>query len=83
MFVMRRATRARAYVNACPHIGLTLNISPDRFTTSDTNHIVCANHGALFDFDDGYCVHGPCVDENLQGVPLTIEGDIIYIGDFV
>lgn len=76
MFLVRRGTDVRGYVNSCPHQHIPLNFFPDRFMSQDHELIQCANHGALFELDDGECVAGPCVGESLQPVPLTVrEGD--------
>jgi nitrite reductase/ring-hydroxylating ferredoxin subunit len=44
-------------------------------------YIQCATHGALFRFEDGLCLAGPCPGKHLQSVPLNLVGDKIYITD--
>lgn len=80
MFVVRRGDRVWGYVNTCPHQHIPLNYFPDRFVSADKQFVLCANHGALFNFDDGQCVAGPCVGESLQQVPLTVRDGTVIIG---
>jgi nitrite reductase/ring-hydroxylating ferredoxin subunit len=80
MFVVRRGDDVWGYVNACPHQHIPLNYFPDRFVSQDEQFIQCANHGALFNFDDGYCVSGPCAGQTLQPVPLTVRNGTLEIG---
>ena len=68
-----------AYENRCPHTGVTLNWQPDQFFDIDNHFVQCSTHGALFRFDDGYCVRGPCAGAKLNNLPLKIEGDAIYV----
>ena len=80
MFVVRRGNSVWGYVNTCPHRHIPLNYFPDRFVSADKQFILCSNHGALFNFDDGNCIAGPCVGEVLQQVPITIRDDVVTIG---
>jgi len=45
----------------------------------DRKFILCANHGAIFNFDDGYCVSGPCAAQSLESVPLVVAGETVHI----
>ncbi len=67
-----------AYMNRCPHVGLTLDWVDNRFFTVDSCYLICANHGAVFEPSTGECVWGPCVGASLEGVPLDIEGEKIF-----
>jgi nitrite reductase/ring-hydroxylating ferredoxin subunit len=79
MFVVRKGGRVFAYVNACPHLGATLDTFPDQFLTSDKELIICSFHGAQFLIEDGYCVVGPCERKHLQSIPLSIENSEIKL----
>lgn len=79
LFAVRQAERVFVYVNACPHIGLPLNWNPDRFLTEDGSRIICANHGAEFAIDDGFCLTGPCRGAWLERVPVTISDGLIQV----
>jgi nitrite reductase/ring-hydroxylating ferredoxin subunit len=80
MFIVRRGERVWGYVNTCPHQHIPLNYFPDRFVSEDKQSILCANHGALFNFDDGLCVAGPCVGRSLQQVPIAVRDGVVSIG---
>ncbi len=70
------------YVNACPHLGSSLDWGPDRFLTADGAHVVCATHGALFGIADGVCLRGPCVGDQLEPVPAQIvDGRVLVPAD--
>jgi nitrite reductase/ring-hydroxylating ferredoxin subunit len=67
-----------AYMNRCPHTGITLDWVNNQFFSSDTRYLMCATHGAVFEPPNGECVWGPCFGLSLQCVPLEIEGEQIY-----
>jgi nitrite reductase/ring-hydroxylating ferredoxin subunit len=70
--------RYYAYVNRCPHIGISLDWIDNQFFTRDQRYLMCANHGAVFEPPTGECVWGPCVGTALQDLALEIEGDKIF-----
>ena len=67
-----------AYVNRCPHVGLSLDWVDNQFFTVDGRHLICANHGATFEPASGECIWGPCVGASLHSVPLEIDGQRIF-----
>ncbi len=79
LFAVRRGPAASVYVNACPHLGTSLDWAPDRFLTADGALIVCATHGALFGIEGGVCVHGPCIGDRLEAVPVRIVDGVILV----
>ncbi|MBU6498309.1 MAG: Rieske 2Fe-2S domain-containing protein [Rhodospirillales bacterium] len=79
LFAVRQAGGVRVYVNACPHLGVSLDWAPDRFLTADGQHIVCSTHGALFRPDDGACIHGPCMGAALEAVLIHIIDEIVFV----
>ncbi len=81
IFVVRRGGEVRAYENACPHTGATLDWVPDQFLSYDRTHILCATHGALFRVGDGFCIHGPCAGKSLVSVAIRLQGDDILLVD--
>jgi nitrite reductase/ring-hydroxylating ferredoxin subunit len=81
LFAVRQGERVFVYVNSCPHIGLPLNWNPDKFLAADGSRIICANHGAEFMIDDGFCLSGPCRGAWLERVPVTIEDGLIQVPD--
>lgn len=67
-----------AYVNRCPHTGITLDWVNNQFFSVDQRYLMCATHGAVFEPPTGECIWGPCVGLSLQSVPIEIENGRIY-----
>jgi nitrite reductase/ring-hydroxylating ferredoxin subunit len=67
-----------AYLNRCPHIGISLDWVDNQFFTVDGRYLMCANHGAVFEPPTGECVWGPCVGTALQKLEVEIEGEKIF-----
>jgi nitrite reductase/ring-hydroxylating ferredoxin subunit len=67
-----------AYMNRCPHTGITLDWVNNQFFSSDNRYLMCATHGAVFEPPTGECVWGPCFGLSLQHVPIEIEAGQIY-----
>jgi nitrite reductase/ring-hydroxylating ferredoxin subunit len=81
LFAVRRGADAYVYINACPHVGVALDWTPDDFLTADRTLIVCSTHGALFAIETGHCVQGPCKGDKLESVAATIEDGWILVPD--
>ncbi len=79
LFAVRRGDQLRVYVNSCPHIGIQLDWSPDRFLNAAGERILCAMHGAEFNIDDGLCVIGPCYGDRLEAVMIEIKDGILHV----
>ena len=67
-----------AYINRCPHTGITLDWVNNQFFSSDGRYLMCATHGAVFEPPSGECIWGPCLGLSLQSVPIEIEEGRIY-----
>ena len=67
-----------AYLNRCPHVGISLDWVDNQFFTVDRRYLMCANHGAVFEPPTGECVWGPCVGAVLQRLELKIEDEKIF-----
>jgi nitrite reductase/ring-hydroxylating ferredoxin subunit len=67
-----------AYINRCPHTGITLDWVNNQFFSSDQRYLMCATHSAVFEPPTGECIWGPCVGLSLQSVPIEIEEGRIY-----
>ena len=67
-----------AYVNRCPHIGISLDWADNQFFSIDQRYLMCANHGAVFEPPTGECVWGPCVGAALQKLDVEIEGEKVF-----
>lgn len=79
LFAIRRGDHVFAYVNTCPHVGVSLDWAPDQFLTRDGAQIVCSTHGALFDIETGRCTDGPCRGDRLESVPVTLQDGLILV----
>jgi nitrite reductase/ring-hydroxylating ferredoxin subunit len=77
--VVRKDGQVHGYVNACPHQWVALNDQPDRFTTFDHEWIVCATHGAVFRYEDGFCEDGPCAGKSLEAVPVQVVDGVVRV----
>jgi nitrite reductase/ring-hydroxylating ferredoxin subunit len=79
LFAIRKAGEVFVYVNSCPHLGVSLDWTPERFLSADGHRIVCSNHGAEFRIEDGWCVRGPCAGDQLEAVPVQIRDGLILV----
>lgn len=79
VFIVRNGQQVFAYLNSCPHTGGPLDWVPDQFLSLDRKYIQCATHDALFRFNDGCCVAGPCTGDRLKSVPVAIDAGEIVI----
>lgn len=75
--VVATADGPRAYLNACPHTGVTLETFPDRFLNAGRSELICSMHGARFLVGDGLCVSGPCLGRSLARVAIVLDGDAV------
>ena len=68
-----------AYLNRCPHVGLSLDWVDNQFLSADGRYLMCANHGATFEPATGECIWGPCAGASLQSLPVEMEGEKIFV----
>ena len=83
IFVVRQGEDIHAYVNWCPHNQVLIDQIPGQFFNGDKTMLRCSKHDALFQINDGLCVEGPCVGENLQALRSHVENGVIYLEDGV
>jgi len=75
--VLRRGQKAWAYVNRCPHFSVCLDYEPGQVLTYDGEVLMCAHHSALFRFEDGHCIEGPCAGASLTPVAIrVVDGQV-------
>jgi naringenin degradation protein FdeD len=79
IFAVRQDRCIYIYRNTCPHAGLELNWTPDRFLDRDREYILCSSHGALFNIASGFCIAGPCAGSELTRVDFEIIENRIYL----
>lgn len=78
VLIYRRGESVRAWHNVCPHAGRRLDWAPGRFLR-DGPHLVCAQHGAVFELDGGVCVSGPCRGQALAALAVAIRDGEVWV----
>ncbi len=78
-FVIHKNAKYFAYVNSCPHTNINLEWMPDQFLDINNELIRCSLHGAKFQIEDGYCIFGPCLGQQLKPLEIRIEGDDLQL----
>ena len=78
-----------AWANACLHQPLPLDVAHDpEWVSADVRaapmdekrvHLLCHSHGAIYRTTDGYCVSGPCIEQNLVRFAVALEGERIAV----
>lgn len=81
ILVARRGDRVFGYRNACPHVGVPLEMDADDFMSVDGRYLQCSTHGAMFQVEDGMCIVGPCAGRPLRAVPVSVVDGIVSVGD--
>ena len=79
--VIQKDSQFYVYKNRCPHIGINLEYQPNRFLDKEEQYIQCANHGALFEIETGYCVAGPCSGKSLIAVAFQHTNNTILVSE--
>jgi nitrite reductase/ring-hydroxylating ferredoxin subunit len=79
LFAVRRGGQVYAYLNRCPHRGITLEWQKDRFLDDSGSLIRCSTHGALFLIESGECVAGPCEGQSLQALECREDAHGVWI----
>lgn len=84
VFIVRQGLQVFGYLNSCPHTGGPIDWLPNQFLNLDKSYIQCATHNALFRFNDGHCIAGPCAGDWLTPVPVLVDAGAIVVvhGDF-
>jgi nitrite reductase/ring-hydroxylating ferredoxin subunit len=69
-----------AWLNYCQHF---THISLDKGSGAPMRdgELVCANHGAYFEADTGYCTFGPCEGAYLNELAVTVDDGDVYLTD--
>ena len=77
IFVVHKDARFHAFINRCPHTGINLEWQEDRFLDIDHAFIQCATHDALFEIENGRCIHGPCAGESLSVIVIEVVDNML------
>ncbi|CAB3785646.1 hypothetical protein LMG28688_02081 [Paraburkholderia caffeinitolerans] len=78
--VVRRGASVWAYVNRCPHFSVRLDFEPGEVCTYRSKVLMCAHHSALFAFENGHCIEGPCEGAALTPVAVRVVGADVWSG---
>jgi nitrite reductase/ring-hydroxylating ferredoxin subunit len=73
VIVVRRGARVWAYANRCPHFSVPLDFEPGEVFCYRAQVLMCAHHSALFRFEDGHCIEGPCEGAHLDAVKVEVD----------
>jgi nitrite reductase/ring-hydroxylating ferredoxin subunit len=79
IFAVRKGADYLVYLNFCPHAGALLDHIQGKFFNSDGTLLRCGMHGAVFRIEDGECVDGICVGEQLTRLPSETKEDGLYL----
>jgi nitrite reductase/ring-hydroxylating ferredoxin subunit len=79
LVLVRFGDEFRAYANVCPHFGVSLDVGQGIKTFR--RHVMCVNHYAVFRFEDGACVEGPCLGATLDAIPTVVRHGRVGIED--
>ncbi|MCY1350187.1 Rieske [2Fe-2S] domain protein [compost metagenome] len=74
LVAVRKGEQVWVYRNCCPHFSVGLDFQPGVFCTYRGQVLMCAHHSALFRFEDGQCIDGPCKGARLEAVPVRMQG---------
>jgi len=73
LILVRRGGKVWAYRNRCPHFSVGLDAQPGVIHTYGGEVMMCAHHSAMFRFEDGLCIDGPCQGHRLDAVAVQID----------
>ena len=80
LVAVRQGPKVWLYRNCCPHFSVPLDYHPGEFCTYKQQLIMCAHHSAMFRFEDGVCVDGPCAGAKLEPVACHVqEGQVVLV----
>jgi nitrite reductase/ring-hydroxylating ferredoxin subunit len=74
--IVRRGEQVWAYANRCPHFSVPLDFEPGEVLCYREQVLMCAHHSALFRFEDGHCIEGPCAGANLDAIRVAVDSGV-------
>lgn len=69
-----------AWLNYCQHY-THIKLDKGSGAPMRNGELICANHGAYFESDSGYCNFGPCEGAYLNGLDVAVDDDTLYLAD--
>jgi len=79
LIVVHRYGIFYAYRNECPHMNLPLTNRSKGIIDKNQKHLVCIQHRAEFDIENGFCVKGPCQGMELEPVNIETNNGKLYL----
>jgi nitrite reductase/ring-hydroxylating ferredoxin subunit len=76
----RNGDEVVAWENSCPHKP-EVRLDPGIGALVDDDRIVCHEHGARFDCEDGVCTRGPCRGQALTPIAVEVRDGDVYVTD--
>jgi nitrite reductase/ring-hydroxylating ferredoxin subunit len=73
VILVRRGEHVWGYVNRCPHFSVPLDFDAGQVSCYRAQVLMCAHHSALFRFEDGRCIEGPCTGSALEAVDVRVD----------
>nr|WP_100549912.1 MULTISPECIES: Rieske 2Fe-2S domain-containing protein [unclassified Pseudomonas] len=81
LIAVRWGEQVRVYRNRCPHFSIPLDYQPGLFCTYRNQLLMCAHHGAMFRFDNGDCIDGPCEGARLDSVRAYQQDGSLWLAE--
>ncbi|MWG36387.1 Rieske (2Fe-2S) protein [Halomarina oriensis] len=78
--VQRQGESVVAWENSCAHEP-DVRIDKGMGAFVADGQLICENHGARFDVDDGFCTHGPCQGQSLRPIDVVVRDGDVYVTD--
>jgi nitrite reductase/ring-hydroxylating ferredoxin subunit len=69
-----------AWENYCQHF-THIKLDKGEGAPMRNGEIVCANHGAMFEADTGYCTFGPCEGAYLNRIEIDLDEEDVLLDD--
>ncbi len=79
LIVVQSHGRLYAYKNECPHMNLPLTNRSKGKIDKNQKHLVCMQHGAEFNIENGFCVKGPCQGMELEPVNIETKNGKLFL----
>lgn len=81
VILIKHEDQVKAYQNNCPHQDVPLNEAYKVDVNPFEKTMKCSVHDAFFSIENGICIEGPCINDELEIVSIEIDdkGDI-YLG---
>ncbi|MGQ3411539.1 Rieske (2Fe-2S) protein [Natrinema sp. LN54] len=80
LILRRDGSDVSAWRNSCPHKP-EVRLDPGTGAIVRDDQLVCHEHGARFECDDGVCTAGPCRGDALETVAVAVRDGAVYLTD--